>query len=193
MSAQTRFFKMTKAEADVLIVTPESTQFKDGVWLTDGDEGEGMYVKNSDESYTFIGGNDLCCGELVKIGEITFDELNEGEAAATQTITFAGAVPEGFYFEKAFVKTNIAFVSYAGRAALTLNTINPIPSDYSVINEGAEFHTKAVDISDSESSMSSISGNDVNVILGFGGTNPQDWTAGKMSVYVQLINFPTLS
>lgn len=56
-----RIYKMTLAQSNSLIVTPESPQYGDSVFLTDGysGNGPGYYLKNSDSTYTFIGGGSV--------------------------------------------------------------------------------------------------------------------------------------
>lgn len=99
--------------------------------------------------------------DFIKVGEITFDDLNGAGTGTTITTVFSGGKPVNKLFKTGFIKVITPLVSYTGK---TLDV------SQNIVTAGGQ--TDAVQ--------------DVSAKIKFGGgvANPQDWTAGKLAIYI---------
>lgn len=115
-------------------------------------------------------------GNIIKIGEITFEDINSAPVNLTpHTIRFqfADVKPKGFLLERVILKIAVPFVEdyYGGIHAITNIS-------------GLELQTLPKQFPDPE-----IAGIEVRIAIT--GTN-QMWIAGRMDVYAVLTTYPEL-
>jgi len=119
---------------------------------------------------------------LIKIGELTKDDLNLGDSKV-----FAGAKPAGKYFDKIFLHTEQVFTGISATPLPTISVnmeLSPLVN--SLDQKVVSFQALA------GLSLQAYAEADISISASFGDepANPQDWTAGKISVYGILKDFP---
>lgn len=108
---------------------------------------------------------DALKSDWIKIGEIGYADLNGGATATTITTVFTAGKPAGSLLNKGLMKVLTPFVSYTNKI--------PVPSTFATSVTG---HTDGVQ--------------DVSAALGFTGgvNNPKDFSAGKIGVYISVLD-----
>lgn len=116
-------------------------------------------------------------GEVIKIGEITYEDLNLLEESESLEITFEDAKEEGFIFLRGYAVVSEDFDNGTyGYEYFNTNGINAVAFAADAVVSRTEFPTKALQ--------------DITVTLTLLYANLQDWTAGVLDIYIEVKKFP---
>lgn len=126
-------------------------------------------------------------GEVLKIGEITYSDLNSLGSGTSLEVTFANAKLANEFFIRGFAKVSTAFTNqqygYGG--------------SYSYYSNNRILDVAIEDVqTTSSSSTPSFPNNevqDIKATITLENSNLQDWDAGILDIYIEVKNYPTLS
>lgn len=132
----------------------------------------------------------VCCPTLVKIGEVTFTDLNTAPLNPAILIVFTGAIPANKYGHRFFAKTLTSFVNSSGVfiGSVIVNTT----TNFNIWSTAGRSLASTPDIGSSQH-MGNDTATDMQVNFIFSAANTHTWSAGKLGVYVEIADFPTLS
>lgn len=120
----------------------------------------------------------------VKVGEITFRDLNAGGDGSSAQINFSDAIPNNQFIDDIFFVFNEKFERFYAYPAVEFTLIQQARGDDNIANEEGTI------INNTFNGLPSNT-KDLLVSVELSDSNPKDWTAGRISVYAFLKSIPT--
>lgn len=137
---------------------------------------ENLNVEDREERIWDVSLQDIAnlSGKVIKIGEITYEDLNLLGDDTSFEITFEDAKAVGTIFLRGYAKPLEEFNSYS--YGYSENSISNVVIEVVAVTGNTTYPDSRVQ--------------DIKVTLTITSTNMQDWTSGVLGIYIETKNFP---
>lgn len=126
-------------------------------------------------------------GEVIKIGEIDYADLNSLGSGTSLEVTFTNAKLAGEFFIRGFAKVSTAFT----------NQQYGYGYGYGYYSNNRILNVEIEDVQTTPSSPTpsfpSNEAQNIKVTITLESSNLQDWDVGVLDVYIEVKNYPSLS